>query len=225
MRSDLKLMLKGRPAKGLEALFDIHRQDLLRFLCARCGNADDAEDLLQELWLKASAAARVSRSGPIANGRAYLFRMANNLVLDTRRARMRAMARDHEWGENANGAFGFFPEERRDNAEPVDEQLAREQECAVLHDAISTLPSGARRALQLHRLEGLPQAEVAQAMGMTRSGVEKHLATAMKHLRKKLANCGLLAPVTSNDDGSQNLTDCEAPKQAHRHERHRQDHG
>lgn len=202
MTTDLDLTLPSQPAQGLEALFDVHRHDLRRFLCARCGNAEDAEDLLQELWLKASASARVGRTGPIANGRAYLFRMANNLALDSRRARMRAMVRDHEWSENANGAFALVPEERRDNAEPIDEQLAREQEFAVLHDAIASLPPGARRALQLHRLDGLPQADVAGVMGITRSGVEKHLATAMKHLRNKLANCGLLGPVTSNDQAS-----------------------
>ena len=35
--------------------------------------------------------------GPIANGRAYLFRMANNLALDRVRRRQRAMRRDRAW--------------------------------------------------------------------------------------------------------------------------------
>ncbi|WP_293841185.1 sigma factor [Sphingopyxis sp.] len=63
------------PTAGLASLFDQHRGELLRFLRARCGNADDTDDCLQELWLKAAN----DPSGPIANGRAYLFRMANNL--------------------------------------------------------------------------------------------------------------------------------------------------
>ena len=67
---------------GLEGLLDTHRAELLRFLAARCGDASEAEDLFQELWLKVRAAS----PGPVANGRAYLFRAANNLVLDRVRA-------------------------------------------------------------------------------------------------------------------------------------------
>lgn len=198
MTANLDLDRHSPPDQGLAALFAVHKSELLRFLRARCGNAEDAEDLLQELWLKTSASAGVRRCGPIANGRAYLFRMANNLALDFRRAGMRSMARDHAWSVNADGPFARVPEERPDNAEPIDDQLVRAQEFAVLRDAIATLPPGARRALQLHRLDGLPQADVADIMGITRSGVEKHLATAMKHLRNKLANCGFLGPATSN---------------------------
>src|SRR5690349_1963962 len=62
-------------AGGLEAVFIAHRTELLRFLRAR-GAADAAEDLVQELWLKASASA----SGPIQDPLAYLYRAANNLM-------------------------------------------------------------------------------------------------------------------------------------------------
>ena len=86
-----------RAAGGLAGLLAGHRAELLRFLAARCGDAEEAQDLLQDLWIKASAQAE----GPIANGRAYLFRMANNLVLDRRRAQQRAMRRDHHARDSA----------------------------------------------------------------------------------------------------------------------------
>ncbi|WP_293841182.1 sigma factor-like helix-turn-helix DNA-binding protein [Sphingopyxis sp.] len=44
--------------------------------------------------------------------------------------------------------------------------------------------------MRLHRFDGHGQAEVAAIMGISRSGVEKHLALAMKHLRDALADCG-----------------------------------
>ena len=78
---------------GLAALVSAHRADLRAFLSARCGDPAEADDLLQELWLKVAGLP----SGPIANGRAYLFRVANNLVLDRVRARHRAMRRDRSW--------------------------------------------------------------------------------------------------------------------------------
>jgi RNA polymerase sigma-70 factor (ECF subfamily) len=181
---------------GLAALISAHRSDLRRFLAARCGDPAEAEDLLQELWLKVAALP----SGPIANGRAYLFRVANNLVLDRVRARHRAMRRDRSWlDDGVSGASGI--EDRPDPAPRADEALVREEEAAVVRRAIAELPPGARRALELHRLEGRGQAEVAQLMGISRSGVEKHLATAMRHLRRTLADCGYFGPAASLDEG------------------------
>lgn len=175
----------GSGESGLAGLFGQHRGELLRFLVARCGDADEAEDLLQELWIKASG----QPAGPVNNGRAYLFRMANNLVLDQARLRRRAMARDHSWLA-ADGLAEGAVEERPDPSQPVDEVMSKAQEAALLRQAIDDLPPGAQRALRLHRFEGLGQAEVAQIMGISRSGVEKHLAVAMKHLRNSLRDCG-----------------------------------
>jgi RNA polymerase sigma-70 factor (ECF subfamily) len=177
---------------GLAGLLARHRGELLRFLIARCGSADDAEDLLHELWIKAST----QPMGPISNGRAYLFRMANNLVLDQARLRHRAMIRDRNWLAADGHAEGAI-EDRPDPSQPADEALVRQQEATQLRQAIAALPAGAQRALQLHRFEGLGQAEVAQVMGISRSGVEKHLAVAMKHLRNSLRNCGSLETGTS----------------------------
>jgi len=174
-------------------LFTQFRAELLRFLTARCGSQDEAEDLLQELWIKASG----QPAGPIANGRAYLYRMANNLVLDQLRSRHRAMARDREWLASDGGGM-IDPEDRPDPSEPADEAIGRRQEADILENAISALPDGAQRALRLYRLEGIPQGEIAKIMGISRSGVEKHLAVAMKHLRNSLADCGLFESVASN---------------------------
>ena len=181
---------------GLVSLFGAHRAELLRFLAARCGNRDAAEDLLQDMWIKLSSL----NAGPIATGRAYLFRMANTLVLDQLRTRQRAMRRDRGWLE-AEGTGDEMPEDRPDPTEPADEQIARRQEAELLEQAIATLPPGAQRALRLHRFEGYGQAEVAQIMGISRSGVEKHLAVAMKHLRNALADCGWFAIAASNAQG------------------------
>lgn len=181
---------------GLAALFTGHRAELLHFLAARCGDREQAEDLLQELWIKASA----QPSGPIANARAYLFRMANNLVLDSRRAGLRAMRRDRAWLEDAAGG-GVALEDRPDPAPRADEELERKDEAAMLARAIEALPPGAKRALRLCRIDGLPQAEVAEIMGISRSGVEKHLAVAMKHLKISLADCGSPPAAASGKQG------------------------
>ena len=155
--------------------------------------AAEAEDVLQELWLKLDGLA----TGPIGNGKAYLFRMASNLVLDRRRGRMRAMQRDRGWIAEEAGGEPEAPEDRADPAQPADEAIARQQEAEVLHRAIAALPPGARRALQLYRFEERGQAEIAEIMGISRSGVEKHLALAMKMLRNALSDCGAYGSAAS----------------------------
>lgn len=187
---------------GLAGLVEHHRAELRAFLAARCGDAAEADDLLQELWLKVSGLA----TGPIQNGRAYLFRVANNLVLDRVRARHRAMRRDRNWLEDGS-ANTTTVEDRPDPAPAADETLLHHEETQVLHRAIDSLPPGARRALQLHRLDGHGQGEVAEIMGISRSGVEKHLATAMRHLRSALADCGYFTPTASLVQGQNTQAD------------------
>jgi RNA polymerase sigma-70 factor (ECF subfamily) len=175
----------------LAALFGTQRAELQRFLVARCGDPTEAEDLLQELWLKV---AHLS-TGPIANARAYLFRMANNLVLDRARGRRREMRRDRLWLEQT-GLTEDDPEQSVANsiAETI---LMKAQEADLIRGALEALPAGARRALLLYRFEGRKQADIAQIMGISRSGVEKHLALAMKHLRQTLKDCGFFDSVAS----------------------------
>jgi len=181
---------------GLAAAFETHRNELLRFIAARWGDGSEAEDLLQDLWLKLRSVAE----GPVANPRAYLFRMANNLVLDRRRAQQRAMRRDRSWLE-AGGADDTSVDDRPDPAPLADALLEEQQEQEALQAAIADLPPGARRALVLYRFDGHGQAEIAAIMGISRSGVEKHLALAMRHLRDALADCGKSRLAASGEHG------------------------
>jgi RNA polymerase sigma-70 factor (ECF subfamily) len=189
---------------GLAALVNLHRAELLRFLAARCGDRAEAEEVLQDLWVKLADAP----SGPIGNARAYLFRAANNLVLDRLRGRQRAMRRDRLWLDD--GIAGKVAEpEPIDSGPDAECTLLAEEEATVLRRAIDALPPGARRALQLHRFDGHGQAQVAQIMGISRSGVEKHLATAMRQLRAALRDCGYFGGAASDEQGQAGQADGE----------------
>lgn len=168
-------------ASGLEALYQAHRADLRRLLLARTGDAQEADDLLQELWVKS----RQTPSGPVEHGKAYLYRMAQNLVVDRLRERQRRMQRERRWSDQETDftPAGVEPTDRRQTAE---EQILAREEVAILVSAIANLPEGARRAFELHKLEGLSHAVVAERLGISKSGVEKHMAVAMKYLRRAL---------------------------------------
>lgn len=170
----------ARPTSGLVRLYHELRGELLRFLAARLGDADEAEEVVQELFLRI----HTLPDGPVANARGYLFRAAQNLALDKVRERRRRSARDGAWLDlnQLSTASG----EPIDTRPDVEELLVERERTAALASAIAALPPGAGRVFRLHKIEGIPHAEIAARLGISRSGVEKHLAVAMTHLRRAL---------------------------------------
>lgn len=166
---------------GLSRVYHHHRGDLLRLLTARTGTQAEAEDLLQELWIKL----RQSPPLDVHHARAYLLRMAQNLATDRLRARQRGMARERRWSDEATD-FAPSSHAQVDRAKTAEQLLIDREEIAALASAIANLPEGARRAFELHKIEGVSHAGVAETLGISRSGVEKHMAVAMKYLKRAL---------------------------------------
>ncbi len=176
-------MTETAAAGGLKALYSQYRQELLRFLAARTGDREEAEDVLQELWFKLDT----MPGGPIGNGRAYLYRMAQNLVFDRLRERQRRSRRERAWSEQE---VGFAPAtgEMADSGQNAEELLIEREQVARIASAVANLPEGARNAFRLHKIDGLSHGEVAMRLGISKSGVEKHMAVAMKYLRRALSD-------------------------------------
>lgn len=166
---------------GLTEILEARRGDLRRFLIARTGSEADADDLLSELWIKANSV----QPGPVSNPGSYLFKMANNLVLDRLRETSRRQRREGDWIAEQRGSHALV-EEPADPASSAEQMLIERDEHSRLTEAIDQLPAGARRVLRMHKLEGLGHAEIAAQLGISKSAVEKHMALAMAHLRRIL---------------------------------------
>jgi RNA polymerase sigma-70 factor (ECF subfamily) len=159
-------------AGGIEAVFLSNREALLRFLRAR-GAAADAEDLLQELWLKVSAAP----ARPVAEPLGYLYRMANNLMLDQRRSEGRRKVREFEWTAPDAARPTGVPEVT--SAERV---LAAREQVKAIEDALAALGERTEAIFRRYRLDGVAQQEIAREYGISVSAVEKHLQRAYRAL-------------------------------------------
>ena len=157
----------GSPTTGLSAHFMEERGMLLRLLRARLGSVDEAEDVLQELWLRLRAAP----SGPVAQPAAYLFRAASNLALDRRRGALRRVAREADWSALHMPA-GAMP-----SAEVI---AIQRQRLAAVDAAVAALPPRTAAIFRQHRYEGMPHRAIAEAAGISVSAVEKHLAAAYR---------------------------------------------
>lgn len=159
---------------GLEAVLLANRPALLRFLTAR-GGGTDAEDLFQEMWIKLST---LAPSGPIAEPLAYLYKIADNMVHDRRRAAMRRERRDHAWTglTMGEGALATAPQP---SAERV---LLGREELARLDALIAGLGERTADVLRRYRVEGISQKLIAAQLGISLSAVEKHLQRAYRAL-------------------------------------------
>jgi RNA polymerase sigma-70 factor (ECF subfamily) len=150
----------------------LNRDALIRFLRAR-GAGDDAEDLLQELWLKASGAV----AGPVRDPLPYLYRVANNLMLDRRRAALRQARRDHEWAAPNAGTA-----EQPSNDPSSEQAVIARAELAATQQALAALGERTEAIFRRFRLDGIHQREIAAEQGISLSAVEKHLQKAYRAL-------------------------------------------
>jgi RNA polymerase sigma factor (sigma-70 family) len=154
-------------AAGLEAVFRALRPELERRARAM-GAADDAEDVLQDVWIRL----QTSSHGPIANPRAYLLRMVYTSVLDRRRGRLRTSAREAAWVRDAGSAV-----DPATGAEAERVLIARETLAAV-EARLEALGDPAAMIFRRHRIDGHTQRRIAEDLRMGLSTVEKHLRRA-----------------------------------------------
>jgi len=157
-------------ASGLSAVLIADRGPLLRFLRAR-GAGDDAEDIMQELWLKVE---RLEAAGPIADPRAYLFRMADNLMHDRVRATLRRGHREQAWSETGYDPAG------QDETPSAERALAARQRLRQVERALATLGERSQAIFRRFRIDGVAQTRIAQEEGISLSAVEKHLQRAYR---------------------------------------------
>lgn len=153
------------------------RADLSRFVAARLGGQGDVEDVLQELYLKAS---RTPEGSDIRDPRAYLYRLASNLMMDRWRSTRRAAARDGAWRLAFHGADVGV-----DEAPSAEAAVDARQRLQALVRALDALPEKTRGVFRLHKFDGLSYAEVAEREGMSRSSVEKHMMQALRVLAER----------------------------------------
>jgi RNA polymerase sigma factor (sigma-70 family) len=154
---------------GLTTAFLAHRESYRRFLGARQVPAEDAEDILQDLFVKLE---RLAPGPPIGEPRAYIYRMLDNLILDRRRAETRRQARDERWGSGDH----LLGEE--DPQPGSDETLIFREQLGLLQIALGDLPERTQRMFYLARIEDLPRKQIAAEFGVSVSAVEKHLQKA-----------------------------------------------
>jgi RNA polymerase sigma factor (sigma-70 family) len=165
---------------SLIGLYMERRADLLRFFTMRLRSPAAAEDLVQDIYVRLSG---LEQPPEIQNPMAYLYRLGSNLMLDRLRGERRTANRDGAWLDSQTTRVGLHEVSPEPSAEAT---VAARQRLALLTEALKDLSPQTQRVFRMHKFEGLSHPEVAAAIGISRSAVEKHMMAALKHLLARL---------------------------------------
>jgi RNA polymerase sigma-70 factor (ECF subfamily) len=155
-------------------LLRARRAEMVRYAGAVSGDEANAEDLVQEAWLRCDRAAQAE---PLARPTHLLWRVLRNLSIDRgRRIATENRARDAD----RNGSrWESLPDDRAD-AEAL---LIARQELALIQNVLEALPPRTRAAFELHRFEGAKLHEIAARLHISVTTAHGLVAEAMRRIR------------------------------------------
>ena len=161
------------PAEDVGAWMAEYGPALRRFFSKRVGPSD-AEDLVQEVFLRLQARAW---GDTVENVERYLFRIANNVLVDRHR---HEASHGLAYIDPLDAAF-----EIADEVSP-ERLLIAKQMLGQLSIALRELPPRTRDAFIFHRFEEMTYPVIAKRMGISVNGVEKLIKRALAQLSVKV---------------------------------------
>lgn len=173
--------VQGADDDAFNHLMGRYRHPVLNFIFRMIGDAVEAEDLAQEVFVRAYRHMRKPEFQQTGAFSTWLFQIARHAALDCLRHRKRHPAEsiDHlsDKGETIPGA----------GATAAETVVARELGGQIAA-AVAGLPEDQRTAIILAEYEDLSYARIAAIMKCSEKSVEARLYRARRFLRKRLAH-------------------------------------
>lgn len=161
--------------EAIGALYDAHCQPVFRYFKARSGDQQTAEDLTGEVFRRMLTGLPQYRALDLPF-RAWLFRIAHNLLIDHYRRESGHVLVSLQEAENVSAG-------EIDPASAVEQKLTMED----AHHALSDLEPSQRDVLALRFLSELSLKETAFAMGRTEDAIKALQRRGLAALRLSLA--------------------------------------
>lgn len=164
------------------ASFDQHRRLLFSVAYQMLGSVADAEDVVQDTWLRWSAADR----GDVAEPRAYLVQITSRLALD-RMGSARARRENYvgPWLPEPLLTGGSPVASAPQSPEPEDAAELGEQVSLALLVVLETLTPAERAVFVLREAFGMPVVDVAGALNRSEAAVRQMAHRAREHVQAR----------------------------------------
>ena len=180
--TELAERLKRRDPQAMADLYDLYGRVAHSLILRIVHDAEIAEDLVQETFLRVWTRAQAFDSERGALG-AWLLAVARNRAIDYIRSADGRMARSsYELVEVENPALFTNPEK----------DLLASDRLRRIREALAKLNPNQRTVIELAYFEGLSQTEMAEKIGQPLGTIKTWVRAALKNLRDEL---GVAAPV------------------------------
>ena len=180
--------VKAKDAQALEALYRRYCSRVYRQTIALVGNEAEAEEVVQEVFLTLYEKAKTFRGDAAFS--TWLYRLTMNAALTRlrRRKRSREVSYEDYLPKYEPDGHHLGPEGSVvDWSQDVDKLLASKELHRILRQALDHLRPVDKAVVMLSDLEGVPNREIANALGLTVPAVKIRLHRARLFLRGKLA--------------------------------------
>jgi len=177
--SDLAAIEQARAGSSdaFRTLVERHSRAVFRLAYRMTGNEQDAEDTVQETFLRAYR--QMARFDGRAKFSTWLLAIASNYSLDLLRARRRR-------GELTDDD-GVLPLMERPAPDPSPERFAQSAQVRErLQTALKGLSAAERTAFTMRHFEGVPIEEISRALGSTNGSTRQSVFRAVQKLRLAL---------------------------------------
>ena len=159
---------------ALEMLFKAHYASLCRFAKSILKDAEQAEDMVQEVFMKCwDKREQIQLTGAF---KSYLFTAVRNHCFNALKINERKF-----WMEEG------MEDDERISVNDVIEQIAAKTLNEKINNAIELLPDKCRLTFQLSRFENMSYKEIAETMGVSVKTVENQMGKALSVLRSSLS--------------------------------------
>lgn len=183
--------LKSRT--GILAQFNTSQLSLRNFISRYVISSHDIEDVTQETFLRAYKA---EKEKEIEHPKAFLFRIAKNLVLS-------------EFSRKANKVTDYIEDyENTDdilNGENLESNVMAQQKLGIYCEAVASLPKQCRKVVIMKKVYGMQNKEIARRLELSVSTVEKHLTKGIRQLHSTISQRyggALQTPKQASDGGA-----------------------
>lgn len=145
-------------------------KEILNYIQRMIGDKESARDVTQEAYIRVL---EIDSKTKIDNKRAYLYKIARNIVFD-------------ESKKNKNKTNVLYEEENHfiPKEEQPEEIINKANEQKLLMEAINTLPARNKQAFVLHVIKGYSRKEIAKIMGISTNAVEKNITRASMKIKE-----------------------------------------
>lgn len=153
-------------------LYEAHGQSIWRFIYFKCGNTAQADDLVQEAFIKLwQNCKKVTKE----KSKSFLYTVCNNAFLNE-------VAHQKVVLKHAKS------QPKKTNYQSPEFLMEESQFHEKLKNSLENLTEAQRTAFLLNRIEGKKYVEIAEILNISVKAVEKRMSQALANLRKEIGN-------------------------------------